>query len=84
MASADQYQQYSFNQELLNIDKSIDEIDVQLDIAIKEMEKLVQLSDKLKEHQLQYRYIWKKHNLENFNEFLIKAKKLDNILQENF
>lgn len=82
--SNDEYQQYGFSQELINLDPKIEAIDTQLTKTIEEIKTLVNLSQELKQHQSMYKHVWKKHNLEKFSELLIKSKALDNLLGENF
>ncbi len=84
MASNDEYQHYDFSQELINIDKSVDALDAQLNIAIKEVETLAKMGMQLKQHHSAYKNVWKQHNINKLTEILKKAKDLDNIVYKNF
>jgi len=83
-ASNSEYEQYGFSQELINLDAKVDVINEQLNTTIKEIEILVRLSVELKQHQSAYKHVWKKHNIDKFEEILTKSKKLDTLLRENF
>lgn len=84
MASRDEYQQYNFSQELINIDNAVQAIDMQLDVATKEVVRLAQLGKELKQHQAMYKNVWKQHNIDKLSSVLAKSKNLDNILYQNF
>ena len=84
MASNDEYQHYQFSQELLNIDKIINNLDDKLNIIIKEVKEFSELGNKLKEHQRLYKQVWTQHNIEKYNNIMLKTKNLDDILYQNF
>lgn len=84
MASNDEYQQYNFAQELVNIDAAVDAVDAQLNIATAEIEKLAKLCDQMQQHHTMYKQVWRKHNVEKLTEILKKSKNLDNIMWKNF
>jgi hypothetical protein len=84
MASRDEYQQYNFSQELINIDIAVDNMDQQLAVVLKEVEKLAVMGNNLKQHHVAYKNIWKQHNVHKLTEILKKSKDLDNIVYNNF
>ena len=84
MASNDEYQHYDFSQELINIDKSVEQLDTQLNVAIKEVETLARMGQQLKQHNSAYKNVWKQHNIDKLTAILKKAKDLDDIVYKNF
>jgi len=84
MASNNEYEQYNFAQELINIDKSLDAVDTQLNIVIKEVEKLAMLGEQMQQHHSMYKQVWKQHNVDKLTNILKKSKELDNIIWKNF
>ena len=42
------------------------------------------LGNKLKEHQRLYKQVWTQHNIEKYNNIMLKTKNLDDILYQNF
>ena len=84
MASNDEYQHYNFSQELVNIDETVNALEEQLNKVMDEVKKMAEMGDALKKHQSAYKTIWKKHNLDKFNNILSNAKKLDTIVYQNF
>lgn len=84
MASNDTYQHIDSNMELLNIDNKVKEMDAQLSLIIKEVQKLDSLGKELKQHSIQFKESWKKENLKAFTDILENAKRLDIYLKDNF
>lgn len=84
MASNNQYEHYTFSQELINIDESVKKLDEQFDKAVTEIQKLGEMGKALKNHQSMFKDVWKTHNAEKFHSILIKAKELDNFISDNF
>lgn len=84
MAASSEYEHYSFSKELGNIDKSVDEMEVQLNKVIDEIKKLHQMGKTLKENHVIHKNVWKQHNVEKLNTIFSKAQHLDIFLAENF
>jgi uncharacterized protein YdiU (UPF0061 family) len=84
MSSTDKYQQYSFSQELVIVDKDVDALQKQLDLVTDEFKKLVHMGQKLKQHQTLYKNTWKQNNMETFVEVMKKSKQLENLMNSDF
>lgn len=84
MSSTDKYQQYSFAQELVIVDKDVDALKTQLDTVTAEFRKLVHMGQKLKQHQTLYKNTWKQNNMEVFAEVMKKSKELELLMNEDF
>lgn len=84
MASNNEYEHYTFSKELFNIDKTVDEMDAQLNKVIEEVKKLNQIGSSLKQNHIVHKNVWKQHNIDKMNTIFDKAQKLDIFLAENF
>lgn len=83
MSSNDQYQQINHFQELLNIDKKVDDMNVQLDVVMVELKKLITIANGLKKHSVDYKRLWSNQNTTKYQQVLEKCMNIEMSL-ENF